>query len=137
MFKLTKIIGARTNVPEPTYINIDGKTPYNANCYYFFAEGQIATYPVNDDDLKFIPLETVPANSGKTKLLGYFVTSSMIFETEIYGDHNAVKVGDTLMPHFDETKHLCGVDAEDGVDAKLISKNEVETSNKVLVVLAW
>ncbi len=137
MFKLIKIIGARTNVPEPTYVHIDGKNQYTAGSFYFFSQGKVENYPTNEDDLKFIPLESVPENSGKTKLLGYFVTEGMIFETDIYKDYTAVNVGDTIIAHLDSEDSLSGVEAEDGSDAKLISKDEAATRKKVLVALKW
>ena len=137
MFKLVKIIGARTNVPEPTYVNIDPEREYLAGCFYYFTEGKITTYPVSQDDLKFIPLETLPANSEKTKIFGYFVTENMVFETDILGDYTAVKIGNTLLAHYDENDNICAVEAEVGYDIKLLSMDEADTRKKVFVALKW
>ena len=137
MFKLVKIIGARTNVPEPTYVNIDGTSSYLAGCFYYFTEGKIATYALSEDDLKFIPLETVPENSGKKQIFGYFVTENMVFETDIYGDYTAVQEGNTLLARFDEKDNFYAVDADVGYDVKLLSMAEASTRKKVLVALKW
>ena len=137
MFKLVQIKGARTNVPEPTILNIDGSTPYLAGAVYYIGEGLVSTMPTSEDNLKFIPLETVKANSGKTKLCGYIVTEGMVFETDIYNDQTKAKVGNTLMAYTDNDGNIIGVYSESGYDAMLLAKDEAKTKKKVLVALKW
>ena len=43
MFKLVKINGSKTNVPEITTFNIDGTTPYKAGALYFINDGTLST----------------------------------------------------------------------------------------------
>ena len=137
MFKLIKITGARTNVPEPIIINIDGATPYTAGNLYFLADDTASNVPASDYDLKFIPLESVQRNSGKKKLCGYIVNENMIFETDIYGDFTDIKVGNILTGHIDDNEDICGADSLSGNDVMLISKDEVRAKQKILVALKW
>ena len=137
MFKLIKIVGARTNVPEPVSLHIDGVEEYFAGSCYFYTEGIVSNYLAKEDDIKFVPLESVPKNSGKTKITGYFVNENMVFETEIYGDHTAVKVGDTLLGYVNDDNNISAVAAETGYDVKLLSLDEAATTHKVLVALKW
>ena len=59
MFKLIKIRGSRTNVPETTVFNVDGVTAYDAGAVYFLGEGTLSKTPFGTSDVKFIPLETL------------------------------------------------------------------------------
>ena len=137
MFKLVKINGARTNVPEPIILNTDGNTAYLAGAVYYINENTISTSALSDVDLKFIPLETVAANSGKNTLYGYIVTENMVFEADIYNDYTKAKVGNTLLAYADNDGNLIGVDSSSGYDAMLLSKDEAKTKRKVLVALKW
>ena len=137
MFKLIQIKGARTNVPEPTFYDIDGKTAYLAGAMYFIGEGKISNEPASDIDLRFIPLETVKANSGKTKICGYIVTENMVFETDIYNDLASAKIGNVLLGYTDSDGNIVGVDSESGYDAMLLDKTNAKNTNKVLVALKW
>lgn len=137
MFKLVKITGARTNVPEPTILTIDGNSTFLAGAIYYVNEDTVSTSPASEVDLKFIPLETVKAGSGKKKICGYIVTANMVFETDLYNDLTKAKVGNTLLAYADDDGHLTGVDSEPGYDAMLLSKDEANTKNKVLVALKW
>ena len=137
MFKLIKITGSRTNVPEPIILNIDGVTPYTAGNLYFIGDDTLSNTAFSDFDLKFIPLESVGENSGKKKLCGYIVNENMIFETDSYNDFTSIKVGNILTGHLDENGDICGANSNSGNDVMLISKDEVRTSRKILVALKW
>ena len=137
MFNLIKINGARTNVPEPIILDIDGVKPYTAGNLYFIGDDTVSNLPFSAYDLKFIPLETIPANSGKKKICGYFVNENMIFETEIYGDFTSILVGNILAGHTDANEDICGAEGSLGEDIMLISKAEVKAKHKVLVALKW
>ena len=106
MFKLIKINGARTNVPDIITIETDGVAEYRAGCVYFLSEGSLGMEALSEDELKFIPIENVKANSGQKFVRGYMVNADMIFETEIYGDFNTVGIGDKLCGHADEDGHM-------------------------------
>ena len=137
MFKLIKINGARTNVPEPITFNASSDQTYLAGALYFLSEGSVSTSPASDIDLKFIPLETVEAGSGKTTVCGYIVTENMVFETDVYNDQTKAKVGSTLSAYADDNGQLVGVSSEAGYDAVVISRDEAKTKRKVLVALKW
>ena len=137
MFKLIKINGARTNVPEPILVTAKNNETYIAGAVYYLCEGGISTSPASEVDLKFIPLETVTADSGKKKVCGYIVSEGMVFETDIYNDFNNAKVGNSLMFYADGDGNFIGVDSEAGYDALLLSKDEAKTKRKVLVALKW
>lgn len=137
MFKLIKIKGGRINVPEIMTCAIDGKTAYDAGCLYFLNGGTPQNAPNEEDDIKFIPIESIPKNSGKKTVCGYTVTADMVFETEIYNDHTSVKVGDSLTAHVKSNGDMDGVDAVSGSEAKLLNKDAAATDGKVLVALEW
>ena len=137
MFKLVKINGARINVPETFVIDIDGTTPYTAGCLYFIAYGGISNQPYEEGSFKFIPLETIPKNSGIKKLRGFIVNSDMIFETEIAGGTLNVGLGDIIAACKNSDGDMDSVDSLHGSDAKLISKDSALIDRKVLVALEW
>lgn len=137
MFKLVKINGARTNVPEPTTFAVKTTENYLAGCIYYVNNDCVSVSPSSDVDLKFIPLETVKIGSGKKRICGYIVNEDMVFETNIYNDHTNAKVGNALLAYADDNGQLVGVDSETGYDALLLSKDEAKSGKKVLVALKW
>ena len=137
MFKLVKINGARTNVPETITFAVKNTENYLTGCLYYVNNDYVSSTPSSEDDLKFIPLETVKAGSGKKKICGYVVTDNMVFETDIYNDYTSAKVGSALLAYTDDDGHLVGVDSESGYDAMLLSKDEAKSRKKVLVALKW
>ena len=139
MFKLIKIVGARTNVPEPVYLECDGVTPYKKGAAYYVFSGMIATIPSeneNTPDIKFIPLETLERNSGKKKVCGFFVNENMIFEADLNGDASDISVGDCLCFYPDTEGENTAVDSAIGFDARLIDKTSTP-EGKVLVALKY
>ena len=137
MFKLIKITGARTNVPEPVTLSIDGAASYTAGCLYFLGDNQLSSTPFSSNDLKFIPLESVSENSGKTEIRGYFVTANMVFETDAYNNFNSIKVGNMLAGYLNSNEEICGADSMEGEDIMVLSTDEVRTKQKILVALKW
>lgn len=137
MFKLIKITGARTNVPEPITLDIDGVIPYTAGNLYYLGDDALSNTPYTEYDMKFIPLETVAPNSGKTKLCGYFVNENMIFEADIYNDFSNIKVGNILSGHIDSNGDIDGANSSSGSEVMLIAKNEARSRRKILVALKW
>ncbi|MBE6644630.1 MAG: hypothetical protein E7612_04530 [Ruminococcaceae bacterium] len=137
MFKLIKITGARTNVPETVSAKIDGTTAYSAGCVYYLGDGQLSKSPLTSYDLKFIALESVAENSGKTKISGYLVTDNMVFETDVYNDVNSIKVGNMLAGYLNTDGDVIGADSIEGLDAVVLNADEARTKHKILVALKW
>ena len=137
MFKLIKIAGARTNVPEPVTLTIDGTTSYTAGCIYYIGDSQLSNTPFTSYDLKFIPLESVAKNSGKTKISGYIITENMVFETDAYNDYTSIKVGNMLAGYLNSDNEMCGADSIEGLDMIVLNTDEARTKHKILVALKW
>ena len=142
MFKLIKITGGTSNVPEPTYVNVNGITPYVAHCAYHVYSGTVSCASSENmelRDLKFIALETLPTNSGKKRLCGYYVTENMIFETDFHGNPSGIGAGDCLSFYVDENCEYnnSGVRDLPGNDARIIDSTNIAKTGKVLVALQF
>ena len=135
MFKLIKIINGRGNVPEPQYLKCDGKVPYYKGCLYFVSAGEAGSTAISETDMKFISLETIPENSGKTEVCGFIVNENMVFETDCYNDSDEIAEGDIVMIYQDDKGENVGVEAVSGVDARIIDKSTSKINGKVLVTL--
>jgi len=137
MFKLTKIINGRTNVPEPVKMKTSGQIDYLAGCVYYLAEGDVHNALTTEDDLMFIPLESVYKSEGRKSVIGYIVTDGMIFETEIQNDYSLIGVGDTICVFTDSSGNNTCVEAVYGEQAKVLNMDSVDKDGKVLVALKW
>lgn len=137
MFKLIKIINGRTNVPEPIKMKTSGQIDYLAGCVYYLAEGDVHNAQTTEDDLMFIPLESVYKSEGRKRVTGYIVTDGMIFETEIQNDYSLIGVGDTICVFADSAGNNTCVEAVYGEQAKIINMDSVDEDGKVLVALKW
>ena len=137
MFKLVKLINSRTGVPEITTMPIFQAESYTANCLYFIGSGILSPSSYEGDDIKFIPVESIAANKGATSIRGFIVTSDMVFETDIYGDPSEFGVGDSISARTNSKGIIDSVEATEGHDAKIISKEDVKKNGKVRVVLKW
>ena len=134
MFKLIKIRGSRTNVPETEIVPI-GSSSYVAGTLCYIADSIVSTSPLSENDVKFIPLESVNEESGRKTIRGYIVNEDMVFETEIYGNHESVSVGMRICTQTDDNDNIVGVYAAEGSDAILLNKDDVKNGKKVLVAL--
>lgn len=137
MFKLIKMIGTRTNVPEMTKVKIDPEISYREGCVYYIVYGKLATSYNETSDLLFIPIESIPAGSDKTHITGFIVTDDMVFETTIEGDLPVISDGSTICYKEDTDGTKCGTLAEFGEDIKLLNSDTALADGKVLVALKW
>ena len=137
MFKLVKINGSKSNVPEITTFNIDGTTPYKAGALYFINDGTLSTEQAFTHDIKFIPIESIPENSGKTIIRGYIVNADMVFEAGVCSLSDSIQVGDLISVCFDDPEAITHLEGASGEDALLLCKDGVEKTGKVLVALKW
>ncbi len=135
MFKLIKINGSKNNVPELVKVPIDTTVKYTKGCLYYMWEGKLICPDLITRVLPFIPVETVEAGSGRTDILGYFVTHNMVFEAPIEGDLELPFVGaerDLLRAVSDDA---IGVSTESGNALRIINIDEMETRGVVLTTV--
>jgi hypothetical protein len=137
MFKLVKIRGARTSIPEIVSYNIDQFSSYEAGAFYYISNDTVSTDFTYEHDLKFIPIETIPKNSGRTTVRGFIVTPEMVFETKICNYQGDVGLGDLLSTCDHADVSSVHVEGSIGESALLLSKDGVEKTGKVLVALKW
>lgn len=137
MFKLIKITNGRTNVPEPVKVKKGSIIDYVSGCVYYLSGNNVNDNQNEDDDLIFIPLETVKKSEGKNSIIGYIVSEGMVFETDMRGDCSAFGIGDTVNIFTDEKGTNCCVEATSGYQAKILNMDSVKEDGKVLVALKW
>ncbi len=137
MFKLIKILGGRTNVPEIISLRAEEYTEYRANCVYYLAEGIVNTTCYSGSDPIFIPIENIAADDHKPYVRGYFVSEEMIFETNMAGELGEVGVGSFVAPNIDESEITVGVTSDAGYFAVIVSMDEVLDDGKVLIRFKW
>lgn len=137
MFKLIKIKDGRINVPETEVLETDGVSEYRAGCVYFVGAAGVSNSKSSDFDPIFIPLETIPKNSGIKKLHGYFANSSMVFETKIYEGTSSLMVGTVICYHMNDNGDIDGAEANEGENLLLLSKDNIEHNGTVEVALKW
>ena len=137
MFKLIKILGAGNNVPEPIKFPIDGTRAYDKGFIFFIIDGVLTTRSTDKTNRKVILLESIPANSGRDFVWGYYVTDNMVFEVDLcWPDY--FPVGSCLSFHEDDVD--LGIDNLDncpGEDALVIEDNHSDHTGKVIVTLKW
>ncbi len=84
MFKLVKIMGANSNVPEPIRLYVDQSNNLMAGCIYYIDNNGIIAEPENWFAPMVCAIEDVyHSEAGLASGLCYFVTPQMIFETKV------------------------------------------------------
>ena len=137
MIKLAKIMGAGNNVPEPVKFPIDGIRSYQKGTLFFAVNGTLTTTYSDKTDRKFVLLESIPENSGRDFIWGYYVTDNMVFEIDLcYPEY--YPVGQSLAYHESEPEEGIGrADNAEGSDLLVIEDNNSATSGKVIAVFKW
>ena len=137
MFKLIKIMGAGSNVPEPIKFPIDGVRSYNKGYLFSVVDGRLTTLNDNKMNRRFIVLESIPENSGRDFIWGYYVTDNMVFEVDLCNPEY-YPVGTSMMFHEDDLDlGIDNLDNATGDDALIIEENHPDITGKVIVVLKW
>jgi hypothetical protein len=137
MFKLVKILGSRTNVPDICEIPIDGVAKCMKDCPYYLVDGALTAIATNTKErLVFIPIEDIPANSGRKKVKGYYVTPDMIFEAQYSEDPALSCLGETAS-YFTDNEANIGVGTIEGSDLKIVNIDSLYITGLVHVVLRW
>ncbi len=137
MIKLIKIMGAGSNVPEPVKFPIDGKRSYNKGTLFFAVDGTLTTTYSDKTDRKFILLESIPENSGRDFIWGYYVTDNMVFEIDLcYPEYFAV--GKSLAFHENNPEEgIDNSDNADGDDLLVVEDADPAKTGKVIAVFKW
>lgn len=138
MFKLIKIMGAGSNVPEPIKFPVDGVRSYEKGRVFFLSDGQPTTsVGVDKTNRRVVLLESIPANSGRDFIWGYLVTDNMVFEADLcYPEYYPVG---TCMAFHEEDMNFGydGIDNMIGEDALIVEDNDSARTGKVIVTLKW
>ena len=137
MIKLIKIMGAGSNVPEPVKFPIDGKRSYTKGTLFFAVDGTLTTTYSDKTDRKFVLLESIPENSGRDFIWGYYVTDNMVFEIDLcYPEFYAVG---TSLGYYEKDVQV-GIDKADnavGSDLLVVEDADPAKTGKVIAVFKW
>lgn len=133
MFKLIKIIGNGSSVPEITTVDAPS-TPVNKGILYYLCEG-VPSVIRNELCTKFIPIESLPQGHKKTKVHGFIVTHDMIFEVDTDGDFSSKRVGDGVTFSIDPKDNLYAVTPQDTTDANIVSMNDCLKTGKIHILI--
>ena len=96
MFKLIKIVGEKSSIPEITTMPIDKNASFYLNTIAFLENGMLRTTRENYESAIYCPIEYVKAGT-KDTIKCFKVTSNMLFETGYGGvSPDEFKVGDGL-----------------------------------------
>ena len=81
MFKLTKILNSNVSTPELYEISLNGEGELDivADCIYHYADRALRSPVEIENPHLFIPIKNYEKTS--KKVIGYFVTPDMLFET--------------------------------------------------------
>ena len=137
MFKLIKMIGTRTNVPELTKAKIDPEVSYREGCVYYIVSGVLSTSYNDSTDIIFIPVESIPKGSEKTHITGFIATDDMVFETKAEGDTLILSAGSIISYKEEDDGTKYAVSAEFGEDVKVLNNDTTSVDGKILVALRW
>ncbi len=138
MFKLIKMTGSGSNIPEPVKFPVQPYKQILKGGVYYVVNRELSSTPNSDNCPKFIPLQDLPEGHGRNYVWGYYVTDNMIFEADVYDKTSYFFVGD-IIP-LRETMSNIGfdtVDSDVGEDAIVIATNNSQITGKVIVALEW
>ncbi len=100
MFILRKIVGSRTNVPEPILVPCDMDFYYQEGCLCYMYGNFLMPAPEDDETkVKYIALETKHTVEESEPLKCYRVTDNMIFETTV-AEGSDFYIGATIGPEL-------------------------------------
>ena len=139
MFKFIKSINSGRLVPEPITLKKSIYGALYAHSVYFLSGGTFNETAETPDQFIFIPLADAP--DGTDKVVGFFATDDMLFETDyaFAGEDDEGTVGSPLYFNL-------GAKGNEGVisqnvngnfygGAYLVNKDEVYTRGKAIVLL--
>lgn len=130
MFKLVKLLNGKHCAPEIVEVRAFEPFNYIAGNMYFFETGALVK---EEGDKKFIPIESLPAKSGRENIKGFFVTEDMIFEVDLGEGEDELCASQTFDCQYDSNNHCVGVARSLGSFATVLDASEQYTRNKALV----
>ena len=134
MFKLVKMLNGKYCAPEIVEVKMVRTFPYFAGAMYFYESGSLVRdMPGGDHIKKFIPIESLPMNSGKGTIKGFFVSEDMIFEADVEEDEEIIDTTFTYDCYYGDEDHCIGVSTSMGSFATILDASEQRTRGKVLV----
>ena len=136
MFKLIKIIGAKSNAPEIVEIEAELMNECLPGGLYIVTGGLISNHTGITSGLVFCPIEHVIGDGNKVKVKGFFVNSDMVFECTLFGNIGAVSVGSKLAAWTDDMENVLGVSNVQGEFAYVLDISSYQTNNKIAIKLA-
>jgi len=133
MFKLVKLLNGKHCAPEIVEVRAFEPFNYVAGNMYFFRSGALVKELNEKGDKKFIPIESLPAKSGRETIKGFFVTEDMIFEVDLGEGDEELCVTYFYDCQYDSNEHCVGVARVPGSFATVLDASEQYTRNKALV----
>ena len=136
MFKLKKILGAKSSVPEIRIWENDASSHVKAGCLYFAHDDTVSNELVDDfpDKLKIIAVSTVPTVDASIPIAGFVITKDMVFEAEIKSGSSVILVGTKVNITYDDNGDLAAVTAEEGAHDAIAIDVSNRKNNKVDIV---
>lgn len=133
MFKLIKILNSKSNAPEIISVPIDETQPIAAHALYFMRDGKLITQDPEEENIKFMPIESVPSNSGKKSVRGFIITEDMIFEAKVFGLYEDLAVGDGICVHTNDDGVIDCLEPLFGRDARIIYDAMYASTGKIFI----
>ncbi|MBO7304219.1 MAG: hypothetical protein J6V09_03270 [Clostridia bacterium] len=129
MFKLKKIIGAASSVPEIRMWKSDCSSTAKAGCLFFAEDDSISNELVDNfpDKLKVIPISSPPNKDQTIFVAGFAVTKDMVFEADVQEHSGPITVGARVNVIYDDNGDLGVVTAEEEAHDAIV----VDVSNMI------
>lgn len=137
MFKLVKILGSNSNVPEPIKIDVDVSNNLEAGCIYYIDNCSIIAEPGNWYAPMVCALQDVIISDCTVTGLCFFITPDMIFETTVANAGDIVYSGAPFKLVFGSQHHGVSISTSVGegqnVVGIIVNADSYKSTGKVLV----
>ena len=127
MFRLRKIIGSRTNVPEIHTLPADTDSVHKENCVEYLVNGKLNPVNIENKGARYVCLESCQIPS-KPNLPAYKITPDMVFEADFNGDPAAIVLGGKYSTDTSGT-----VTSTPGEEVVILDSREAESKGTVMV----
>lgn len=133
MFKLVKMLNGKHCAPEIVEVKILSAFDYKAGAMYFFETGALVKEFNEKDDKKFIAIESLPKNSGKETIKGFFVNENMVFEADVKECPEELTITVPCDCYYDEKNHCVGIIGTAGMFGCVLNTDDAMTKGKALI----
>ena len=132
MFRLLKIMGAKSNAPDITTAPIMSGEEYHKDCVYLLKHGMLSRDP-NDVDgrpkfPRFISIENSSDRPDSKTIRGYYVTGDMLFECPTGNAPSSYELGSCYSFAGGDVEDIYGVFAYAGSDLYVVGANPTDQS---------